>query len=122
MRRSGRGSIAVGLMAATLVMGIFAAAGGASPGGVTATKVTVAASEFKFVLSKRTVPAGIVTFVVTNKGKTTHDFKIAGKKTPVLKPGKSTTLRVTLKKGRYPYLCTLPGHAAAGMKGRLSAT
>jgi uncharacterized cupredoxin-like copper-binding protein len=24
---------------------------------------------------------------------------------------------VTLKTGNYPYLCTVPGHAEAGMKG-----
>jgi uncharacterized cupredoxin-like copper-binding protein len=35
---------------------------------------------------------------VTNKGKIPHDFKIAGKKTPLLKPGKSAELTVTLKK------------------------
>ncbi len=47
-----------------------------------------------------------------------HDFKIAGKKTPLIKPGKSATLKVTLKKHKkYAYLCTVPGHAAAGMKG-----
>jgi uncharacterized cupredoxin-like copper-binding protein len=34
--------------------------------------------------------------------------------------GKSATLTVTLKKGKkYPYLCTVPGHAAAGMKGTI---
>jgi hypothetical protein len=41
---------------------------------------------------------GPVTFSVTNKGKIPHDFKIAGKKTPLLKPGKSAELTVTLKK------------------------
>ena len=35
-------------------------------------------------------------------------------------PGKTGVLVVTLKKGRYPYLCTVPGHAAAGMKGVLT--
>ena len=66
------------------------------------------------------VPAGAVTFVVTNKGHTTHDFKIKGKKTPFLSPGKSATLKVVFPKGKFPYLCTIPGHAAAGMKGVLT--
>ena len=36
----------------------------------------------------------------------------------MVKPGKKLTLTVTIKKaGKYPYLCTVPGHAAAGMKG-----
>ena len=89
----------------------------------TATTVTVTAgkpSERKFTLSKRSVPAGTVTFKVANKGKTTHDFKIAGKKTKMLAAGKTATLRVTLKKGKAAFLCTVPGHAAAGMKGTLT--
>lgn len=88
-----------------------------------ATAVTVTAgkpSEFRFTLSKKTVAKGVVSFKVTNKGMIAHDFKIAGKKTASLKTGKTQTLKVTFKKaGKYPYLCTIPGHAAAGMKGTL---
>lgn len=77
-------------------------------------------SELRFTLSKRTVPEGLVTFTVTNRGKLAHDFKIAGKKTPLVKAGRRTSLKVTFKKaGRYPFLCTVPGHAAGGMKGVL---
>jgi nitrite reductase (NO-forming) len=123
MKRVAGGFAAVTLVTTMLAFGVFAASGVASSERAAAnTKVTVAASEFKFVLSKRSAPAGTVTFVVTNKGKVTHDFKIAGKKTPLLKPGKSATLRVTLRKGRYPYLCTVPGHAPAGMKGAFTVT
>jgi uncharacterized cupredoxin-like copper-binding protein len=35
----------------------------------------------------------------------------------LIQPGQTTKLAVTLKKGSYPYLCTVPGHAEAGMKG-----
>jgi uncharacterized cupredoxin-like copper-binding protein len=82
------------------------------------TTVTVRASEFKFLLSKRRAPKGTVFFKVTNKGRLAHDFKINGKKTRLLQPGKSTTLKVIFSKtGKFRYLCTVPGHAAAGMKG-----
>ena len=87
-----------------------------------ATTVKVTAKEFKFTLSKAKVPHGTVVFVVTNRGKLGHDFKIGTKKTPMLKPGKSSTLRVKLAKGGKKYLCTVPGHAAAGMKGTLKVT
>jgi uncharacterized cupredoxin-like copper-binding protein len=87
-----------------------------------ATTVKVTAKEFKFTLSKANVPHGTVVFVVTNRGKLGHDFKIGTKKTPMLKPGKSSTIRVTLAKGGKKYLCTVPGHAAAGMKGTLKVT
>ena len=92
-------------------------------GAPTATTVTVTAgkpSELKFTLSKMSVPAGAVTFKVTNKGTVTHDFKIGGKKIPMLAAGKTATLKVTLKKGKAAFLCTVPGHAPAGMKGTLT--
>jgi uncharacterized cupredoxin-like copper-binding protein len=47
-----------------------------------------------------------------------HDFRINGKKTPLIRPEATARLTVTFRtKGRYPYVCTVPGHAAAGMKG-----
>ena len=88
----------------------------------TSTTVKVAASEYKFKLSTKTAHHGIVIFKVTNKGHIKHDFKIAGKKTPKISPGKSATLKVTLKKGTYKYICTVPGHATLGMKGSFKVT
>jgi len=89
--------------------------------GSKATTVNVTAgkpAELKFTLSKQSAAKGVVTFKVTNKGVLEHDFKIAGKATKKLKGGATTTLKITFKKGgKYPYLCTLPGHAAGGMKG-----
>ena len=61
-----------------------------------------------------------MTFTVKNAGKLPHDFKIGGKKTPLLNPGKSAKLTVTLKAGKAAYSCTVAGHAAAGMKGNLT--
>jgi uncharacterized cupredoxin-like copper-binding protein len=112
----------VSLLIATLVavVGVVAGPSLAARSHTTATSVTVTATEFKFKLSKTSVPAGKVTFTVKNAGTVGHDFKIAGKKTPVISPGKSAKLTVTLKKGKAPYLCTVPGHAAAGMKGTLT--
>ena len=88
----------------------------------TAATVTVKASEFKFVLSTKTARHGVVTFKVTNKGHTVHDFKIAGKKTAKLGPGKSATLKVTLTKGPHKYICTVDSHAALGMRGTFKST
>jgi uncharacterized cupredoxin-like copper-binding protein len=90
-----------------------------APVGNTAT-VSVTASEFKFELSKSTVPHGNVVFTMANKGKLAHDFSINGKTTSLVQPGKSTKLTVTLKAGTFVYLCTVPGHAGAGMKGALT--
>lgn len=85
--------------------------------------VNVAASEFKFVLSKKSAAPGKVTFKITNKGTVGHDFAINGAKSKMVAPKKSTTLTVNFKKaGSYAYKCTVPGHAAAGMKGTFKIT
>jgi plastocyanin len=81
------------------------------------TRVAVAAKEFKFTLRPTSARHGSVTFAIANVGKVQHDFKIAGRTTPKINPRKSRTLTVNLKKGTYHYLCTVPGHAASGMKG-----
>jgi uncharacterized cupredoxin-like copper-binding protein len=93
-------------------------------------------SELAFQLSKTSlVPAGTITFKVTNLGVAFHNFKICtipvpgaagaknvcfGKSTPILKHGQSATLKVAFSlAGKYEFLCTVTGHAAAGMKGLL---
>jgi uncharacterized cupredoxin-like copper-binding protein len=106
------------VFAAVVVASALAGPAFAARAHATAT-IKVTATEFKFTLSPSTVTHGTVTFTVVNKGKLPHDFKIAGKTTPMIQPGKSAKLTVTLKAGKYPYLCTVPGHAAAGMKGTL---
>jgi uncharacterized cupredoxin-like copper-binding protein len=106
------------LVAVLLVAGGALATAGVSLG---ASSVRVAAgspSEFRFQLSGKARP-GTVTFRVTNRGDLRHDFRIAGKKTRLIAPGRSATLRVTLRRGSYRYICTVPGHANAGMRGRL---
>ena len=82
-----------------------------------AATIQVKGGEFFFRLSSKTAKPGKTTFVFKNIGHVSHDFKIHGKRTPLIGPGKTAKLVMTLKKGKYPYLCTVPGHAAAGMKG-----
>jgi uncharacterized cupredoxin-like copper-binding protein len=114
--------ITVGVVSLALLGAALPAATGANgPTAHTAvTTVSVKATEFHFALSKTSVGHGKVTFKIKNAGHLKHDFKIAGKKSKMLTPGRSTSLTVTLKKGRYAYICTVTGHAAAGMKGKLT--
>jgi plastocyanin len=113
-------TLALGVALAALVA---AAPIAARPSAVAATTVTVTMKEFKFTLSKTKVPHGKVTFKLVNKGSVPHDFKIAGKKSPMVSPKKTKTFIVTLtKKGKIAYICTVAGHAAAGMKGKLTVT
>jgi uncharacterized cupredoxin-like copper-binding protein len=107
---------AVGLAAATPAA---VTAGGPAPTGhAAATTVGVTATEFKFAVRPSSARAGRVTFRLRNAGKVKHDLKIAGRKTPVINPKKTTSLSVNLRPGTYAYLCTVPGHADAGMRGR----
>ena len=102
---------------------LVAAVGALSSWGAPAPKrVAVAMTEFKFTGVPKTVSKGtVVTFALTNKGKLEHDFKIAGKKSPLIDAGKRGTLKVTFgKAGHYQYICTVPTHAQAGMKGFLT--
>jgi uncharacterized cupredoxin-like copper-binding protein len=107
------------VVALALVLGVSAYAG---PSATTKVSVTAGKpSEFKFALSKKTVKKGTVVFRVANSGTVSHDFKIAGKKTKLLSAGSKTTLKAVFKKaGKYKFLCTVPSHATAGMKGVLT--
>jgi outer membrane protein assembly factor BamB/uncharacterized cupredoxin-like copper-binding protein len=90
-----------------------------APSATRGTTVQVKGGEFFFRLSSKSLAkSGKVTFVFKNGGQIAHDFKINDKVTPLLQPGQTANLVVTFnKKGNYPYLCTVPGHAEAGMKG-----
>jgi len=66
------------------------------------------------------VGAGPTTFKVTNTGKETHGFEIEGNGIekeirPMLKKGKSGSLRVDLKPGTYKVYCPVKGHKMLGM-------
>jgi uncharacterized cupredoxin-like copper-binding protein len=124
------------LVLAVLCVGLgvieSAAAAGAKSIKVTAGKP----SEFKFKLSTTKAKLGKVTFTVTNSGAIVHDFKVCakssknakantcnGKGSKKLSPHQTTKIVVTFKtKGAYEYLCTVPGHAAAGMKGLVTVS
>jgi uncharacterized cupredoxin-like copper-binding protein len=130
-RRAAVGSLAAaGLMLGALT-GLAAGCGGSGePAAVTVTQrhssgastitIKVTASEWKFRLSRSSVPVGTtVIFKVTNKGKISHDFKINSKKTPLMLPGLMKTIKVKFsKQGRLTFLCTIAGHAILGMTGK----
>jgi uncharacterized cupredoxin-like copper-binding protein len=78
--------------------------------------------EYAFGFSVKSGKAGKITFKLVDKGKLAHDIRVAGHTSSLVQPGKTGTLVVTLKKGKYAYKCTLPGHAALGMKGTFTVT
>ena len=116
-------TIALALAAVAAAATVATGAASATSAHAQTTRVRVIMGHpgvFEFVLSKKTVPTGKVIFTLVNRGQIAHDFAIHGKKSKMIEPGKSGVLTVAFRKaGRYPYKCTVPGHAEAGMKGSL---
>jgi plastocyanin len=117
-----RVAIAVAVVA-TAAVGIAASSVFAAPKATKAAiTVNVTAVDFKFKLSRLSVPKGsVVTFKVVNKGNTAHDFDFAsGVKggTPYLAKGKTAKFKITFRKaGSFRFVCTVPRHVQLGMAG-----
>src|SRR3989454_2321553 len=81
--------------------------------------------EWKVELSASAVPAGTVTFTVTNAGTIPHAFEIEGhgmeKETDEIQPGSSATFTLTLKLGTYEVYCPVGegSHKKLGMETHL---
>jgi plastocyanin len=127
VRRRVLGSLAFALC---LVVGVAACGGGGSSSGYTEPKgpavaqLTFDARNFAFTPDKASAPAGIIgiTLKSTSGG---HDFVIqdlAGFKLTTPGSGDTDSGKVELKKGKYTFYCSLPGHRAAGMQGTLTIT
>lgn len=67
---------------------------------------------------------GALTVNSKNDATIPHNIAVTGNgvdvKGPVISGGKISTVKLTVKVGKYEFLCTVPGHAAAGMKGTLT--
>jgi nitrite reductase (NO-forming) len=92
-------------------------------GGAAATEVTVKAGDLFFDPKELTIAAGTdVKVTLENGGALAHDWAVRdhdGVATQLLNPGQSETINVNLPAGEYTYYCTVPGHADAGMVGKL---
>jgi uncharacterized cupredoxin-like copper-binding protein len=82
--------------------------------------------EFKILPAQQSLSAGRYTFDVANIGKIPHDLVVTGPgvsgatKTPLISPGKTATLTVSLAKGAYTLYCSVPGHRQLGMVAKIS--
>jgi mono/diheme cytochrome c family protein len=76
-----------------------------------------------YLFGKATATAGPVTISMPNQAPIQHNISITGPvggKGPIVGKGGTSSFQVTLKPGTYTFLCDVPGHAAAGMKGTLT--
>jgi plastocyanin len=100
-------------------------AGAPAYGSNVSSALNVKLSEWKVELSEPRIPAGSVTFTVTNAGSIPHAFEVEGqgieKETPQIQPGATATLTLTLKPGRYEVYCPVgdDSHKKLGMEADL---
>ena len=86
----------------------------------TAGAISVCASDIKFDVVTIMAKPGLLKITLVNDGAIYHTLKI-NKTDLELKAngGKTDAGTVTLSKGTYDFDCTVSGHAAAGMKGKI---
>jgi plastocyanin len=77
-----------------------------------------------FQYASATAPAGKLVIKTANDGTTSHNIAIQGpgvsSKGPIVSPGGTSQVSVTLKPGTYTFYCSVPGHREAGMQGKLT--
>ncbi|MFL5958445.1 MAG: c-type cytochrome [Solirubrobacterales bacterium] len=76
-----------------------------------------------YLFGKATAKPGPATISMPNQSPIQHNISITGPvsgKGPIIGHGGTSSFSVTLKPGKYTFLCDVPGHAAGGMKGTLT--
>ena len=138
-----RRTIVIPLAAAAALAGFGTAALAGGTSNATGTTVNVTLKEWKLIPTPTSMIAGKVTFVIRNRGTTEHELIVlktstAPNKLPLGKdgrvpedafpikvdtevhPGKSKKVTVTLKKGKYVFICNLAGHYKNGQYARFT--
>ncbi len=95
----------------------------AASAGSSSGAINVTLTEWSISPAAINVPAGHVTFNLTNNGKYPHNFGVmvngTDMKSPNVAPGTSATFAVDLTAGTYNTLCDLPTHKDKGMAGTI---
>jgi plastocyanin len=77
--------------------------------------------QLAFVTNKAQSPAGAITVKMANKSSTPHDIVIDGKgKSQTVQNGAVGQFKADFTAGTYTYYCSVDGHRAAGMQGKLT--
>ena len=124
------------LIAVAGALAVAAVAWAAPRGGVDPRSggLDVALGEWALALEAKAVRPGQTTFVVTNRGKLRHSFRIRSRRedgrgrggdrfevrTRLLKPGETVRLTVDLSAGLYELDCEVEGHDDLGMETLLA--
>lgn len=114
---------------ALVAVPVLAACGGGGGGGgasaADAQKVEMY-DDFRFNPNELTAKVGeTLKLNIVNEGSLVHDFVIeeTGTTSGELSGGESKVIEVTFQQaGEYDFICTVPGHATAGMVGKITVT
>ena len=98
-------------------------------GATTILKISADKTKLAFSTKTLTAKAGKVTISMNNASVLPHNVAIragTSAKTKIIVKGQivgkggTSKVTATLKKGKYRFICTVPGHEAAGMWGTLT--
>jgi plastocyanin len=109
--------------AATTGVGATTAGGGGGGAGETLQLAADPSGALKFDKTSLEATAGNVTIDFTNDSSLPHDVKLQGpgvdgEGTDTI-TGSSTSVTLDLQPGEYTFYCSVDGHRAAGMEGKL---
>lgn len=120
------GRVALGLAAVLLI--VIAVAGRQTPSDGSSGTAAVVLEEMRFKPNRINAKVGVpLTLRLTNEGTERHDLNFESIHMPglggvesILEPGETRSITLTFDEpGTHLFICTLPGHAAAGMTGAL---
>ena len=120
----------VARLAAVLLIAVALAGCQAQSGGSSGSNGIVL-EDMRFTPNRIDAKVGVpLTIRLTNKGTERHDLNFEALHMPglggvesILEPGESATITLTFDQpGTHTFICTLPGHAAAGMTGAAYVT
>jgi plastocyanin len=119
------GFVAVCVLMLSGLTGMSAAATRATAKAGATTTVRVVTTEYRFALSRKTVPVGTVVFVIVNKGQLSHNMAFNGpliyRRAPLVDPGSSYRFKVVFKRaGIYHFVCS--PHFKLGMASQIRVT
>lgn len=110
-----------------LIVGLIAVTSARREGAISSHQTTtVILEDLRFVPNRIDARAGVpATLVLTNRGTERHDLNFPSLHMPglqgvdaILEPGETRTITLMFDQpGTHTFICTLPGHAAAGMTG-----
>ena len=112
--------------AAAAALALAALPAQAAPQVTTLRITTAPGAAMKYTTTSLRARAGVVTIVMKNAGILPHNVAIKGNgvnvKDKVVSKGGISTATAKLRRGRYTFYCSVPGHEQAGMKGTLTVT